>query len=139
MRLINATGQPLNAELSLKESGGGITLTIESRSGARGSGRARNPDYDAALTLAFERLGQIDATITDAQVVSDAALTNYSDPNERRLRIGESYPILLSGRDSDALRRAFGRAQRKTARDPALSSSGNNTKRVSFWLGIALR
>ena len=66
-------------------------------------------------------------------VTSNHALRNYPDRAARRLSGDITYDVRVADHDPDELRRAFGRAMRKAARDPSLTSSGNN-KRVTFLL-----
>ncbi len=133
MRPVEA-GVELDAQFHAGLEDGRATLTIESRGGARGAPNERNTQYADGLRVLLRRLGARGVRITDAQVTSSAALRLYPDAAQRRLEGDFTYDIQVAAHDPDELRRAFGRAMRKAARDPDLSSSGNNNKRVTFWL-----
>lgn len=136
MRNVRDADAVLNASFSVEDDEGRLAMTIESRSGARGSPNARNPDYDPALELLLARLGDLNAEIVDAQVFSTAALRDYPDPEQRRLELAGGYPVAVALREPRELRREFARSQRKVARAPDLTSSGNNNKRVRFWIEL---
>src|SRR5438270_2564463 len=136
MHKVSDADTMLDAAFTVDDNAGQLTLTIESRSGARGSPTARNPDYDPALELLLARLGALRARIVDAQVFSTAALRDYPDPERRRLEVAGGYPVEVALHEPLELRREFARAQRKVARAPELTSSGNNNKRVRFWIDV---
>jgi hypothetical protein len=96
-----------------------VTLVIESRSGALGGVRARNPDYNEALA----RLGQRGASLVDAVVDSTAARRAHPDPAARRLAL--DYPVDLAAADPAALRLELRRAAAAAARRPGASSTGS--------------
>jgi hypothetical protein len=119
----------LNAHVFASENDRHIDVIVESRSGARGSDRERNPDYLPALTLLLERLAGSGASIDDLQVVSRPALALPED--QRRLPF--DFPILLSARTNvEALRSRITESQRGVARGPKASTTvgGNNNKRL---------
>ena len=96
-------------------------------------------DYDRGLEVLLSSTAARRAVITDALVVSSAALRHFPDAVDRRLDLEGGYPIRLGDSDPFQVRRTLGRAQRVTARDPSLTSSGNNNKRISLWLGCGAR
>lgn len=139
MRRVGERGLELDATFSIAGTGDQLTLTIESRGGTRGAANARNMDYDRGLEILLGRLKERRASITDALVVSSTALRAFPAEEDRRLDVAGGYPIRLADRDPDELRREFGRAQRRAARNPALTSSGNNNKRVEFSIAVPTR
>jgi hypothetical protein len=136
MPQVRDEGALLDATFSVEDDGSRLALTIESRSGARSSPSARNPDYDPALELLLARLGAMGALIVNAEVYSTAALSDYPDPADRHLDVDGGYPVAVARHDPLELRRELARAQRQVARKPELTSSGNNNRRVRFWLDV---
>ena len=130
-------GVELDADFLLERVDGVTTLTLKSRGGARGARNETNAHYDIGLRELLRRMGDQRLKITDAQVTSAHALKNFPAPEDRRLTGDLVFDIDVARFDPDDLRRAIGRAMRKAARDPSLTSSGNNNKRVTFWLSGA--
>ena len=124
------SGHPLAAQIHAREGLKNIDVILESRSGARGSERERNPDYLPALTLLLERLATLAASIDDMQVVSRPALALPED--QRRLPF--DFPVVLSARTNvESLRTRITESQRGIARSPraaAGTAGGNNNKRL---------
>lgn len=135
MKIVEA-GTELDATFSVENVDGQLRLTVESRGGARGAPNERNTQYDDGLRVLLARLGDRNAEITDALVTSATSLRKYPADEERRVRTEHDFPIRVADHDPDMLRRAFGRAMRKAARDPVLTSSGNNNKRVTFSINV---
>lgn len=131
LHLVDDDGTPLDAAVRL-ESGtvpGSFELTFESRSGRRGSSKARNPDYLRALGATIARLAKLRSQIAEINITSKHALTL---PVESRI-LPFAYPLSLSPQtDSDALRLAITNKQRSTARTSAAKSTkgGNNNKKI---------
>ena len=122
-------GRPLNAQIHASEGPRHVDIIVESRSGARGSERERNPDYLPALTLLLERLAEVGASIDDLQIASRPALALPED--QRRLPF--DLPLTLSARTNvEALRARITESQRGVARGPRATGStgGNNNKRL---------
>lgn len=123
------SGHALNAQIHAVETPRHIDIILESRSGARGSARERNPDYLEALTLLLERLSNLRASIDDLQVVSRPALTL---PEHQR-RLPFAFPLELSPQTNvEALRARITESQRGVARGRNASDApgGNNNKRL---------
>jgi hypothetical protein len=126
---IRFNGQTLDSAVSAGWVNDQLTLVLESRSGSKSGGMARNPDYLIALELILERLSLGCAVIERIDVVSRHALKLA--PQERVLPM--RFPIELhpSG-DMNALRLNITETQRQTARTEAAkdAAGGNNTKRI---------
>lgn len=129
-----AVGRRLDAAFEVQVVDGAVTLVIESRSGALGSDRARNPDYNEALALLLARLGQRGASLVDAVVDSTAARRSHPDPATRRLAL--AYPVDLAVADSSALRLELRRTASAAARRPGASGTGSGEKRLRLFLDL---
>jgi hypothetical protein len=133
---VTEAGIELDADFSVTRGPRGLELTVESRGGARGAPNERNTQYDDGLRVLLARLGERGARITDALVTSSTSLRRYPAEDDRRLHLDGGYPVRVADHNPDDLRRAFGRAMRKAARNPELTSSGNNNKRVTFDIDV---
>lgn len=129
-----AGGRRLDAAFDVQIVDDVVTLVIESRSGALGGDRARNPDYNEALALLLARLGQRGASLVDAVVDSTAARRAHPDPAARRLAL--DYPVDLAAADPAALRLELRRAAAAAARRPGASSTGSGEKRLRLFLDV---
>jgi hypothetical protein len=87
MRVIDAMGKQLDASCLVESDGGQLVLIMDSRGGGgvRGGRPWRNPDYNDALELLLERLGQMDATLLDALVDSRNTQRPGTPEEKRRL------------------------------------------------------
>jgi hypothetical protein len=128
VRLIDDTGQELDAEFDLEQTSEGIEVVLHSRSGGSGSATRRNSEYFTVLEAILSRLSMIGAKIARTSVDSSVA---RQLPIEQRT-IDLAYPIRLSeSTDSLTLRRQMTEGQRKIAsKGSAGEHRGNNHKRI---------
>lgn len=134
MQVIDSVGKLLDATYLVQRSGNRLDLIMESRSGRSGGNPGRNSDYNPALTLLLERLGDLKATMLDAWVDSGRTQALHI-PEEGRRTIRA--PIRLDEVDDiDALRVQIGRAQAEIAQASGAATGGNRTKRIRLRLDV---
>lgn len=133
MRVIEA-GLELDSEFDVELVDGQLAITMSSHSGSSGGRPARNSQYSDALRVILERLADLDTRITDALVVSRAALRDYPDEAERRF--GEPFPIRVADQNIPDLRTRLTEGMRSVARKSELGPGGNNRRRVTFYLDV---
>jgi 5-methylcytosine-specific restriction protein A len=134
MRLIADDGHRLDAEYALEAEGPHIAVILNSRAGASHSRPPQNPDYNPALTLLLQRLGQLDAVMTDALVDSRHTRALGLTESERRL-IGP--PVHLAAEpDMNALRLRMAAAQARIGQAPGTAKGGNTTKRLRLRVDV---
>lgn len=122
-------GRALDAAATVLPSPRGLEVVLESRSGAKGGIRARNPDYFDALYVILWATRALVASIVLIELVSRPALKL----SEEKRVLPLAFPLRLRrGDDLLAIRRNVTQAQRSTARGPSVkdSSGGNHTKRI---------
>ncbi|WP_084495891.1 HNH endonuclease [Nocardia shimofusensis] len=126
MKVIDASGRPLDAEYSVEPERDRLALILESSSG-RGTGQPRrNGEYGPALELLIERLKQQEAVLVSALVDSRSTL---SLPEAARRLIDR--PVELSGVvDIPAFCKGLREAQRPIGQKSAATKRGNNVKRI---------
>jgi len=109
--------------------GSDLLITLDSRSGAKGSPSERNPDY-------IPRLGQILSVLkaTQCTVVRIEVVSNNKRLSPRQRLLSLTFPIVMKDvRSIDALRREIQAAQRRVGREPH-KAGGNNTKKIGIWI-----
>ena len=133
------SGQQLDATFSVERYGGVYSVLFYSRGGTKGTGSARNTDYNAGLDLVLARLAQLGAVLNDALVESTA--TRGLPAALRRLDVAEHpYPVdLRSIDDVAAYRKALGRAQAGVGRRAAARGGGNPTEQIRLYLRLPAR
>lgn len=89
MKLRDDSGRTLDAPYDIETDALGLALIMESGNGKHGPQPPRHRDYNDALTILLERLGQLGAVLTDALV--DAQVT-------QRQRVPEHARRIISGR-----------------------------------------
>ena len=122
-------GQRWNAAASVGVDRTSLFIILESRSGAKGSERERNPDYLNALHDIISRLAEVGGRILRVEVASAPAMR--LEANERVLDLG--YPIRLNPRTNvQMVRTMITETQRRTARTSRGEQAvgGNNNKRI---------
>lgn len=132
MKVIDASGRPLDAEYSVVPDGGGLALILESSSG-RGKGQPRrNGEYGPALELLLGRLKQVAAVLVSAVVDSQNTLSLSAAA--RRLI---DRPVELVGvADIPALCKMLREAQRPIGQKSAATKRGNNVKRIRLLVNV---
>lgn len=102
-------------------------ITFES-----GDGHGRNSQYAAGVEIVLERLSNLDATLTRAQITSDRVLKRVLekgiDPSFEPRAF--PFPLRLRGTESVKLRKALGTAGGRIESDQA--SGGNNTRKMTL-------
>ncbi|WP_029723277.1 hypothetical protein [Sinorhizobium medicae] len=102
-------------------------ITFES-----GDGHGRNSQYAAGVEIVLERLTNLDATLTRAQITSDRVLKRVLeqgiDPSFEPRAF--PFPLRLRGTESVKLRKALGTAGGRIESDQA--SGGNNTRKMTL-------
>lgn len=136
-RVHDAAGEPITATFDVEAQHENLSLVLHSAGGGASrklGGIPRNVDYPQGLELLLRRLGQIDATLTDAYVDSDRV--QALPVSSRRLEIQDRpYPIHLADVDDyDGLRRGLTRAQRSIG--STASSGGNERRRIRLVLTV---
>ncbi|NKL94417.1 hypothetical protein [Rhizobium leguminosarum] len=106
-------------------------ITFES-----GDGHGRNSQYAAGVEIVLERLSNLDATLTRAQITSDRVLKRVLeqgiDPSFEPQAF--PFPLRLRGTESVKLRKALGTAGGRIESDQA--SGGNNTRKMTLSVTI---
>lgn len=131
MKLTRADGTTVDANFTVSGHGTRWAITLDSRSGARGSDRSRNPDYNEALGSLLKSLHALDATLIDASV--DSSYVRAAKDRQAIVLVpNRPYPIRLNTvHDLEELRLSLTRGQRTIARRPGtLPIGGNNSKRL---------
>ena len=133
MQVLDDDGRILDAEYAVEPDGSHLALIMESRSGMSGSRPPRNRDYNQALKLLLQRLGELNAVLADA-LVDSRLVRDLGLPDADR-RLIET-PIRLA---QNRTWRRFGRrrmdtAQAKIAQAPDATKGGNATKRIRLRL-----
>lgn len=109
--------------------GSDLLITLESRSGAKGSPSERNPDYIPRLRQILSALKTTQCTVIRIEVISN---NKRLSPRQRLLSL--TFPIVMKDVQSvDALRLEIQAAQRRVGRDPH-KTGGNNTKKIGIWV-----
>ena len=132
MRPRTVQGDTLDAQFEVERDESGLSLIVESR-----SGKPRlNPDYNPALQLLLERLGDLGGSISVA-VVESAKLADWQE-DQREIEIdGHPYPVLLTpDLDKHRLRQLLGRGMGRVGRTPGATGGGNPTKRIRLRLAF---
>ncbi len=120
-------GAQISATFSVERVADSVSVVVEAKGGKKGTPAERNTDYSLGLELILERLGAMDARITNAEV--DSETTRKLPSEKRRLKVeGESYPIEIA--NAKALRMKLGPAMAQVGRAPESKGGGNPTKRL---------
>ena len=127
-------GNKLSATWSCERTPTGYEITLESRSGRRGTSSERNADYKQALALILAQLGAHEYILVDVQLTSAKALALAPSSDARRVHIkGVSYPIALNTIDSHVeLGRAIQRAIAGMFSERTDPGGGNREKRTTL-------
>src|SRR5215472_3086318 len=102
-------GRTLDARYTVEADGQYLAVIMESRSGASDSHPPRNPDYNRALLVLLERLGNLGAVLVDTLLDSRRATELRLSVADRRLI--QARVDLAAEPDLEALRRRIGTAQ----------------------------
>lgn len=127
MKPLNDDGAELAALYSIEHRSDGFDLIVESRGGAKDTGR--NSDYAAAMELHLTRMAMHGLVLQDLQVASTVAMKKPE--NDRRVELdGFPLPLTLTrSLDIRELRHSIGRASAAYGRSDG-SDRGNRTKRM---------
>lgn len=132
VRVMSDRGVELNAEFAVETDGQHLSLILESAGGQTSSGRPRNSDYIAALTLLLRRLRDHRAVILAVLLASMRVAARPED--ERALLPG---PVDLAGVDDiDQLRLDITSAQGGVGQPEGAPKKGNNSKRIQLRLDV---
>lgn len=128
MRLVDAAGEPLDAEFDIEPASYGVDVVLHSRAGGRTAVAGRNVDYFSALELMLARFGSVEAWIRSVEV--DSVVARQLPASERLIPL--DYPIPLTNQsDMLALRRQITEGQRKVAYiGTSVQHRGNSHKRI---------
>ena len=118
----------------MEPDGRDLALIMESRSGPSGARPSRNRDYNQALKLLLQRLGELNAVLADALI--DSRLVRDMGLPDADRRLIETPIRLILEPDMEALRRRMGTAQAKIAQAPDATKGGNATKRIRLRLQV---
>ncbi len=134
MQVIDPAGKLLDATYFVEPGEDCVDLIMESRSGKSGGSPGRNSDYNPALTLLLNRLGDLKAIMLDAWVDSRRTQELRIPEEERRIIAA---PIHLDEIDDiDILRIQMGREQAEIAQASGAAQGGNRTKRIRLRLDV---
>jgi hypothetical protein len=93
----------------------------------------RNTDYIPALALVLSRMVRLNASITDAFLVSATARRRLSEEDRRLHLLGFPFPVhLTEHRQVTELATCLRRAAAEIGRQPHARGSGNPTKRIEI-------
>jgi len=134
MRLTADDGRVLDAEYTAQADGPHVAVIVSSRAGPSGSRPPQNPDYNPALTLLPERLGQLGAVLAGALV--DSRHTRALGLPESERRLIEAPVRLAAEPDMNALRLKMAAAQARIGQAPGAAKGGNTTKRVRLRVDV---
>jgi len=127
LKPLDNNGAELRSTFSVAGVHPSFEITFES-----GDGRGRNSQYGAGVAIVLERLSNLDATLTRAQITSDPVmklvLEKGIDPSF--VLRAFPFPLLLRGTDSVKLRKALGSAGGRIESEQA--SGGNNTRKMTL-------
>lgn len=127
MKPLDNNGLELRSTFSVVGAHPGFEITFES-----GDGRGRNSQYAAGVEIVLERLSNVDATLTRAQITSDPVmklvLEKGIDPSFEPRAF--PFPLRLRSAESVKLRKALGTAGGRIESDQA--SGGNNTRKMTL-------
>ncbi|MFD2467387.1 hypothetical protein [Amycolatopsis silviterrae] len=132
MFALDDAGRELNAEFSVGESGGRLSLVLESAGGQGKGPWPRNHEYVPALKLLLGRLRERKAVLVSGVVASSKTVDL---PEEKRSIVPA--PIDLAAEsDLEQLRRQLTRAQGKVGLSDSAAKDGNNRKRIELRLQV---
>lgn len=127
MKPLDNNGHELHSTFSVAGAHPSFEITFES-----GDGRGRNSQYAAGVEIVLERLSNLDATLTRAQITSDPVMKLVHekgiDPSFEPRAF--PFPLRLRGAESVKLRKALGTAGGRIESDQA--SGGNNTRKMTL-------
>jgi putative restriction endonuclease len=125
-------GTPLRATCCITGLAKKWQVTVESRGGTLGTPTERNADYSKGFLTLLVRMAALDATITDALVVSRNLIERGLDESQRQLVVGaHPYPIALTPAAAGDVAKALQQSQADvgTTRN---RGGGNTTRRVEI-------
>lgn len=128
-------GNELSATWSCERVAGGWAVTLESRSGARGTEVARNTHYKEALALILSLLAARAFVLDDVVLSSKTAQTAAPDPATRRVHVPSvEYPLSLKTVDDHAeLGRIIQKALAPMFSKRTEAGGGNREKRITLF------
>ena len=132
-KILDQSGEPIDATFSAQKSGLFWVVVLESRGGTKKTSNARNLDYTQGLALLLTRAQSLQGQLIDAFVDTKVTRQMSLSREDTRLKLSHDYPVVLRDVDIQSLRIEIGRAQRPIGRKPDATGSGNNTKRVVFY------
>lgn len=137
LRILDETGEPLSASFEVTVDRSRLTCIMHSAGGkSRAAPFERNRDYAEALRVILQRLGAMDAVMTDLLLDSDQVRDRFSE-DDRRIEFGYNLPLTLRRVDDfDRLRKAITRAQASMFRAEGAKSSGNGRKRIKMTISL---
>jgi hypothetical protein len=132
MHLLDDTGHPIDADLSLDFLDGEPCIVVESSGGSSGDRPRRNPQYNQLIAVLLRRLAARGARIT--KIYLDSAKVAALPWEDRLVALAQPYPIDVSQADLEELRKSIGRRVAAMHQDPKSSSEGNAQKRIRICL-----
>ncbi len=129
MQPLDTDGSELRATFDVEGSWPNFSVTF-----ASGDGRGRNSNYRDGVRVVLERLGSLDAALTQAAITSEdvekAVVAEGLDPTF--VPKGFQIPMRLAGVDAQRLRRSLGTSGALVNSKPG--SSGSTTRRMTLRL-----
>nr|WP_281719639.1 hypothetical protein [Nitrosomonas nitrosa] len=134
-------GKELSATWSLSATADSAEITLESRSGKRGTPTERNADYKEALATILGLLGRRGCRLEDVQLSSAKALREAPDGVRRRVTPTDVvYPLDLSKvTDPRDLGRRIQRAMAGMFSERDEPGGGNREKRITLYISSSDR
>ncbi len=134
-------GKELSATWSLSVGANSAEITLESRSGKRGTPTERNADYKEALATILDLLGRRGCRLEDVQLSSAKALREAPEGVRRRVAPTDVvYPLELSRvTDPPELGRRIQRAMAGMFSEREEPGGGNREKRITLYVSATDR
>ena len=128
-RPLRDDGTEVDATFRVERVDDAVTVVVEARGGTRGTAEAVNTQYAEGLRLLLARLKEAGHSLADAAL--DTRATAGLSPEERRLDVGEPWPLVID--DSDDVYRRLSKAQERVGK-PKGTKGGNSTRRIRLRL-----
>jgi putative restriction endonuclease len=125
-------GSPLKSSCIITGAGRQWRVTVESRGGTLGTATERNADYSRGFATLVNRMADLDATITDALVVSkDLVDRGLGEPERRLDSAAHPYPITVTAATAAEITKGLRAAQADVGTERS-KGGGNTTRRVQL-------
>jgi putative restriction endonuclease len=130
--IFDSDGTPLRATCTITNAAKSWRVTVESRGGTLGTPTERNADYSKGFLTLLGRMAELDATITDALVVSRSLIDRGLNEAQRRLVVAAyPYPIVLTPATAGDVAKALQHSQADVGTERN-KGGGNTTRRVEI-------